>query len=68
MAATILAPAPKRTQSIDLSTPLLRFISSHYGVNSADYKDAVTELNSLREATVVRTPDKHEAGLDLITR
>lgn len=68
MAATFLAPAPKRTQPVDFSTPILRFISNHYDANSADYKEAVTELNSLREATVVRTPDKHEAGLDLICR
>ena len=68
MAATFLAPTAKRTQQVDLSTPLLRFISSHYDANAAEYKDAVSELNSLREATVVRTPDKHDAGLDLISR
>ena len=68
MAATFLAPAPKRTQPVDFSAPLLRFISNHYDANPADYKDAVSELNSLREATVVRTPDKHEAGFDLICR
>lgn len=68
MATTFLAPAPKRTQSVDFSAPLLRFITNHYDVNSAEYKEAVSELNSLREATVVRTPDKHEAGLELICR
>ena len=68
MATTFLAPVPKRTQQVDLSAPLLRFITSHYDANAADYKEAVSELNSLREATVVRTPDKHEAGFDLICR
>ena len=53
---------------MDLSTPILRFISNHYDAGSAEYREAVSELNSLREATVVRTPDKHEAGLDLICR
>ena len=53
---------------MDLSAPLLRFITNHYDTSSAEYREAVGELNSLREATVVRTPDKHEAGLDLISR
>ena len=68
MATTFLAPAPKRTQPLDYSTPLLRFISTHYSANPAEYKDAVSELNTLRDATVVRTPDKHETGLELICR
>ena len=64
----LLAVPPKATKSVDVNSVFLRFIGNNYDDTPSRYSDAVSEFASLRESTVVRTPDKHETGLDLITR
>lgn len=63
----LLAVPPKQTKSVDFSS-FLRFIGNNYDDTPSRYADAVSEFTGLRESTVVRTPDKHETGLELIQR
>ena len=65
---SLLAVPAKSTKSVDFTQPFTRFIANNYDDQPSKYHDALSELNGLRESTVVRTPDKHETGLDLITR
>ena len=69
MAAQYLLAVPaKPTKSVDFATPFNRFVAHNYDDQPSRYQDAITEFQGLREATVVRSPDRHETGLDLITR
>lgn len=65
---SLLAVPAKSTKSVDFMRPFTRFISISYDDQPSKYHEAISELNGLRESTVVRSPDKHETGLDLITR
>ena len=65
---SMLAVPPKTTKSVDFSRPFSRFIANNFDEQPTKYQEAINEFNSLREATVVRVPDRHETGLDLITR
>ena len=65
---SLLAVPAKSTKSVDFTQPFTRFIANNYDDQPGKYHDAISEFNGLRESTVVRTPDKHETGLDLITR
>lgn len=64
----LLAVPSKSTKSIDFSQAFLRFIGNNYDDNPGTYREAIKEFQSLRDSTVVRSPDKHETGLDLILR
>ena len=64
----LLAVPPKQTKSVEFSQSFLRFIGNNYDDTPSRYADAVSEFTGLRESTVVRTPDKHETGLELIQR
>ena len=64
----LLAVPPKATKSIEFSQAFLRFIGNNYDDQPSRYADAVSEFTGLRESTVVRTPDKHETGLELMNR
>ena len=64
----LLAVPPKTTKSVDFMQAFLRFIGNNYDDTPSKYHEAVSEFSGLRESTVVKTPDKHETGLDLITR
>lgn len=64
----LLAVPPKTTKSVDFQEKLTRFIANNYDDEPSKFSDAIKELNGLREATVIKTPDKHETGLDLIIR
>jgi len=64
----LLAVPAKSTKSVDFMRPFTRFIGNNYDDQPSKYHEAISELNGLRESTVVRSPDKHETGLDLITR
>ena len=69
MAAQYLLAVPsKATKSVDFTGPLNRFVANNYDDQPSRYQDAISEFQGLREATVIRSPDKHETGLDLITR
>ncbi len=64
----LLSAPPKATKSVDFQDKFPRFIANNYDDDASKFMDAIKELNGLREATVVKTPDKHETGLDLIIR
>lgn len=63
-----LAVPSKATKSVDFTGPLNRFVANNYDEQPSRYQDAISEFQGLREATVVKTPDRHETGLDLIVR
>ncbi len=65
---SLLAVPPKDTKSVDFVKPFLRFIGNNYDDSPSKYNDVVGEFSGLRESTVVKIPDKHETGLDLMTR
>ena len=65
---SLLAVPPKSTKSVDFQEKLPRFIANNYDDEPSKFMDAIKELNGLREACVVKTPDRHETGLDLIIR
>ena len=64
----LLAVPSKSTKSVDFQDKFPRFIGNNYDDEPSKFIDAIKELTSLREATVVKSPDKHETGLDLIIR
>ena len=69
MAAQYLLAVPsKSTKNVDFAKPLNRFIANNYEDQPSRYQDAISEFQGLREATVIKSPDKHETGLDLIMR
>jgi programmed cell death 6-interacting protein len=69
MAAQYLLAVPaKATKSVDFVSPFNRFVANNYDEQPSRYQDAISEFQGLREATVVKSPDRHETGLDLITR
>ena len=69
MAAQYLLAVPsKSTKSVDFVAPFNRFVGLNYDEQPSRYQDAISEFQGLREATVVKSPDRHETGLDLITR
>ena len=63
----LLAVPPKTTKSVEFGS-FVRFIANNYDDEPSKYGEAVRDFGNLREATVVRTPDKHETGLDLLCR
>ena len=65
---SLLAVPAKSTKSVDFQDKLLRFIEQNYDEKPSTFLDAIKELNVLRDASVVKTPDRHETGLDLIVR
>lgn len=65
---SFLAVPSKSTKSVDFEKPFLRFIGNNYDDTPSRYAESVKEFAMLRESTVVKSPDKHETGLDLITR
>ena len=67
--AVFLVPDPKKTSKVDFGDSFERYIGNFYeGVPTSDFIGSIKELNSLREGTCDRSPDKHETGLDLIVR
>lgn len=65
---SMLSVPPKGTKAVELTQPFLRFIGLHFDDQPSKYHEAVSEFQMLRESTVVRAPDRHETGLDLIQR
>ena len=69
MASQYLLSVPtKTTKSVDFQEKFSRFIANNYDDEPSKFNEAIKELSGLREATVGKTPDKHETGLDLIIR
>ena len=65
---SFLAVPSKSTKGVEFGPPFSRFIGSTYEDAPSKYHEPIREFAGLRESTVVRSPDKHETGLDLITR
>jgi len=65
---SFLAVPSKPTKSVEFEKSFLRFIGNNYDDTPSRYAASVKEFASLRDSTVVKAPDKHETGLDLITR
>ncbi|CAI4231493.1 unnamed protein product [Auanema sp. JU1783] len=66
-----LAIPQKTTNEVDLATPLASYIDSVYNTNDdnkPEITEAVQELNKLRSRAVVQPLDRHQSGLDVITR
>lgn len=69
MAAQYLIALPaKATKSVDFTEKLPRFIANNYDDEPGKFREAIKELNGLREACVIKSPDKHDTGLDLMIR
>lgn len=58
----------KPTKSVEFEKHFLRFIGNNYDDTPSRYAECVKEFTLLRESTVVKTPDRHETGIDLISR
>eukprot|EP00730_Choanoeca_flexa_P020286 TRINITY_DN9918_c0_g1_i1.p1 TRINITY_DN9918_c0_g1~~TRINITY_DN9918_c0_g1_i1.p1 ORF type:complete len:877 (+),score=239.98 TRINITY_DN9918_c0_g1_i1:62-2692(+) len=52
----------KRAKPVRFTEPLARFVADEYHQDPATLKEAVQELTELRDACVVRPPEKHESG------
>lgn len=65
---SFLSVPSKATKGVDFDKSFLRFIGNNYDDTPSRYAESVKEFSMLRESTVIKTPDKHETGLDLITR
>jgi len=63
-----LAVPSKSTKAVEFSQAFLRFIGNNYDDTPSRYSEPIKEFQSLRDSTVVRVPDRHETGLDLILR
>lgn len=67
--AVFLVPDAKKTSKVDFRRPIESYIGNTYeNVQTSDFIGSVRELNTLREGTCERSPDKHDTGLDLILR
>uniref|UniRef100_A0A0N5AMA9 BRO1 domain-containing protein n=1 Tax=Syphacia muris TaxID=451379 RepID=A0A0N5AMA9_9BILA len=71
-AATFLAVPLKTTVEVDLVKPLTSYIESMYQNaaknDNSEIKQAVIELNKLRNRTCMQPLDKHQNALDVLTR
>lgn len=67
--AVFLVPDAKKTSKVDFRRPVESYIANTYdNVQTSDFVGSIRELNTLREGTCDRSPDKHDTGLDLIVR
>ncbi|GMS88817.1 hypothetical protein PENTCL1PPCAC_10992, partial [Pristionchus entomophagus] len=61
----------KKTNEVDLIKPFTTYINTVYETkedDKAEIEDAVQELNKLRAKACCQPLDKHQSGLDLLTR
>uniref|UniRef100_A0A1I7ZGC7 BRO1 domain-containing protein n=1 Tax=Steinernema glaseri TaxID=37863 RepID=A0A1I7ZGC7_9BILA len=71
MSWTFLAVPLKTTNEVDLVKPLKSYVDSIYQTNddvSTEITEAICELNKLRNRACNQPLDKHQSGLDIITR
>lgn len=69
--STFLSVPLKNTVEVDLVKPLTSYIENIYQGAKGDnveVKEAVNELNKLRNRTCLQPLDKHQTALDLLTR
>eukprot|EP00045_Choanoeca_perplexa_P013490 m.153355 g.153355 ORF g.153355 m.153355 type:complete len:893 (+) comp16368_c0_seq3:1586-4264(+) len=58
----------KRAKPVNFTTPLAKFVANEYQQDPGLLKEAVQELTDLREACVVRAPEKHESGYKAVCK
>ncbi|VDM50261.1 unnamed protein product [Toxocara canis] len=71
MSSTFLAVPLKSTNEVDLAKPLISYIETIYQTSndlSSEIKEAVQELNKLRNKACNQPLDKHQSALDVLTR
>lgn len=68
--ASSLVSAPfKRSNDIDLIKPLKAYITNSFGKEQADaQKDALEELQNLRNKVLNKLSDKHESAIQLLCK
>lgn len=67
MSGVVLVTCPlKKTEAVDVSSPIERFITNTYGEFDESYRSSVGEFARMREAAVIRKPDRHESGLEAL--
>lgn len=68
-ASSLLTVPPKGTKSVEFHEKISRFIAQNYEEEQpSKFHEAIKELTGLRDACVVKSPDRHETGLDLMCR
>lgn len=71
MSSTFLAVPLKATNEVDLVKPLAHYIETMCEISDdikAEMKEAVQELNKLRNKACIQPLDKHQSALDVVTR
>ncbi|KAF8359647.1 alx-1 [Pristionchus pacificus] len=58
----------KKTHEVDLIKPFTTYINTVYETKEDDKAEAMQELNKLRAKACCQPLDKHQSGLDLLTR
>ena len=65
MSRIVLVSVPlKKTDAVDVRKPIEKFVSTTFGAFTEENAAAVEEFAKMREAAVLRTPDRHESGLE----
>lgn len=67
-AASWVQVPTKAAAPVSLAEPLALFVANEYNSDPAALKDAVRELAELRDACVVRPPEKHESGYNALAK
>uniref|UniRef100_F1KVB4 Apoptosis-linked gene 2-interacting protein X 1 n=1 Tax=Ascaris suum TaxID=6253 RepID=F1KVB4_ASCSU len=71
MSSTFLAVPLKSTNEVDLAKPLTSYIETIYQTSDdigSEIREAVQELNKLRNKACNQPLDKHQSALDVLTR
>jgi hypothetical protein len=58
----------KLAGTVNLVAPLAKFVADEYQQDPAKLKDAVREFGELREACIVKPPEKHESGYKAVAK
>lgn len=69
--SSFLAVPLKHTNEVDLVKPLMSYIENIYLSTSeinSEIKEAVQELNKMRNKACNQTLDRHQSALDALTR
>lgn len=56
----------KKTEAVDVRSPMESFMENTYGVFDESYCSAVNEFAHMREAAVLRPPDRDESGIEVL--
>eukprot|EP00043_Microstomoeca_roanoka_P007973 m.76873 g.76873 ORF g.76873 m.76873 type:complete len:900 (-) comp14045_c0_seq1:63-2762(-) len=59
---------PKKSQPVSFIEPLAKFVAREYQQDPVNIKDAVKALNDLRNACIVKAPEKHDSGLNAVIK